>query len=457
MSDTTIKSITDFAVATTFSSIPAAVRHDCTRRLIDTLACALAAYNEIPCRIARDLALRVNVPDGAYILGTTVRTLPELAAFANGVMARYLDGNDAYPGGGGHPSDMLAAILAAANICRSDGKAFITAMTVAYETFYAFRQAACMRERGMDHVFYTAVGSAIGAARIMSLDEKRFAEAISLAVTPNIALHATRRGELSMWKGCAAGNAARNGVFAALLASKGMTGPDHPIEGSHGLRELVGEFEFPDLPGADVPFRLTEAQMKYFLAESHSHAPITAALELHRRVAAEEIEAVTIHTYWFAWHEIGSEREKWRPTTRETADHSMPYIVAAVLIDGRFGDDLFSIERLRDERILQLADRISIEEDPELSRQFPAKYPCRIEIRTRSGNTLVASVDHPRGHFRNPMTDEEVSAKFRVLAGRVLSSSHVERALDWLWKLDEAADLDPLFEMLAIDTGKAAA
>jgi 2-methylcitrate dehydratase len=454
MTDTTIKSVTDFSAATTYSSIPAAVRHDCTRRLIDTLACALAAYHELPCRIARELAQRVDVPGGAYILGTTARTLPELAAYANGVMVRYLDGNDAYPGGGGHPSDMLPAILAAANLCRSDGKAFITAMTVAYETFYAFRQAACMRDHGMDHVFYTAVGSAVGAARIMSLDAARFANAISLAVTPNIALHATRRGDLSMWKGCAGANAARNGVFAALLAEKGMTGPDHPIEGSHGLRELVGHFEFPELPGGDVPFRLTEAQMKYFLAESHSHAPITAALELHKQVATEDIEAVTIYTYWFAWHEIGSERAKWRPTTRETADHSMPYIVAAVLIDGRFGDDLFSIERLQDERILQLADRISILEDPDLSRQFPGKYPCRIEIRTRSGKTLVAAVDYPRGHCRNPMTDEEVSSKFSELTRRVLPSSRIERALDWLWRFDEATDLDPLFELLAINADK---
>src|SRR5688572_26548560 len=109
MTDTTIKTITDFATATTYSSIPVAVRRDCTRRLIVTLACALAAYHELPCRIGRELAQRVAVPGGAYILGTTTRTLPELAAYANGVMVRYLDGNDAYPGGGGHPSDMIPA------------------------------------------------------------------------------------------------------------------------------------------------------------------------------------------------------------------------------------------------------------------------------------------------------------------------------------------------------------
>jgi 2-methylcitrate dehydratase len=450
MTDTTIARIADFANTLRYSDLPAHVAHDCKRRLIDTFACGLAAYHELPCGIARNVALRVKVPDGSYVLGTALRTLPELAAFANGVMVRYLDGNDAYPGGGGHPSDMISALLAAANLHKSCGKDVITAVTLAYEVFYNFRQAACMRDHGMDHVFYTAVGSALGAARLMGLSREQLANTISLAITPNIALHATRRGHLSMWKGCAAGNAARNGMFAAVLAAQGMTGPDHVIEGSHGLRELVGNFEYPPLPGPGRPFKLPEAQMKYFLSESHSHAPITAALELHRKVAAADIKNITIYTYWFAWSEIGSEREKWRPTTRETADHSLPYIVSAVLLDGRFGDEIFSDERLQDERIHQLSDKIEIKEDPELSRQFPDKYPCRIEITTKSGNTITASVEHPRGHHKNPMTDEEVSDKFRMLAGRVLPKKQVEQALAWLWKFEEASDLDPFFEMVNI-------
>ncbi len=451
MTDTTIAQIADFANTLQFSDIPVHVSHDCKRRLIDTFACGLAAHYQPPCGIARGVALRVKMPNGSYILGTAHKTLPELAAFANGVMVRYLDGNDAYPGGGGHPSDMIPAVLAAANINKSPGKDVITAVTLAYEVFYNFRQAACMRDHGMDHVFYTAVGSAIGAAKLMSLSREQLANAISLAVTPNIALHATRRGHLSMWKGCAGGNAARNGTFAAVLAAQGMTGPDQAIEGSHGLRELVGSFEFPPLPGPGRPFKLPQAQMKYFLSESHSHAPITAALELYRRVTADDIKDITIYTYWFAWSEIGSEREKWRPTTRETADHSLPYIVAAVLLDGRFGDEIFSEERLQDEKIHQLADKIMVKEDPELSRQFPEKYPCRIEITTRSGNTLTASVEYPRGHHKNPMTDEEVSDKFRSLAGRVLPKKQIEQALTSLWKIEEASDLELLFEMVNID------
>jgi 2-methylcitrate dehydratase len=152
---------------------------------------------------------------------------------------------------------------------------------------------------------------------------KRTINAISLAITPNLALGATRRGNLSMWKGCASANAARDGVFAALLARAGMTGPERPVEGSLGLADLVGNRGLP-LGDADQPFRILQADMKFFLTEFHSIAPIMMALELSKGLATDEIEAIEIATYRFAYEEIGSGAEKWRPTSRETADHSLP-------------------------------------------------------------------------------------------------------------------------------------
>jgi 2-methylcitrate dehydratase len=238
-------------------------------------------------------------------------------------------------------------------------------------------------------------------------------------------------------------------VFAALLAAEGMTGPDKAIDGSHGVRELLGKFELGEFGGNGRPFQLPRADLKYFLTEFHSQSPITAAIELRRQVAVEDIEAVTVHTYWFAWSEIGSEPEKWHPTTRESADHSLPYILAAVLIDGRFSDDIFSDTRIRDRRILDFANRIAVKEDKEYSRQFPGKIPCRIEVRTKSGKDLMSYVSYPRGHSANPMTDEEVSDKFRMLACRKLNKEK-ERALEVMWEFERAASLDPLFESVRI-------
>jgi 2-methylcitrate dehydratase len=446
--DATIERIAAYAQALDFAALPPEAVHETKRRIIDSLGCALGGYDDEPCRIARKLAARVTSDKGARILGTSHRTLPELATFANCVMTRYLDGNDTLPGGGGHPSDTIPPMLAMAEALGADGKSLITSIALAYEIYFAFFRGASMRERGLDHVFYTAVASAVGAGKLLGLDARKLGQAVSLAVTPNIALHATRRGDLSMWKGVASGNGARNGVFAALLAAEGMTGPDNAIEGSHGLRELLGKFELGELTRANGKFAVTRSNLKFFLSEYHSQAPITLALQLSREVKPEDIESVTIHTYWFAWHEIGSEPEKWHPTTRESADHSLPFIVAAVLSDGAFSDAIFSEERIRDQKVHALADKVAVKEDPEFTRRFSAEIPCRLEVRTRGGEVKTASVDYPRGHFRNPMSDAEVEAKFSTLATRVLPAAQVKDALQRLWNIDREARADVVFDVL---------
>lgn len=434
--DASIARIAAYARTLRFEDLTESAVHETTRHFIDTMACALGGYEAEPCRIARRIASRSVIAGGPRILGSAHRTLPELAAFANGVMGRYLDGNDTFPGGGGgHPSDVIAPILAVAESVDADGRALISAIVTAYEVYHAIYRGAVMRKHGLDHVLYTAVGSAVGAGRVFGLDEEKLGHAVSLAITPNLPLHVTRRGDLSMWKGVAAGNAARNGVFAAFLAAEGMTGPQQAVEGSHGLRELVGSFELGDLAPPRGDFKICRSNLKYFLSEYHSQSPITAAIELARELHADEIEAVTIHTYWFARSEIGSEPEKWHPKTRESADHSLPFIIAAVLIDGGFSDEIFSEARIADPAVHALADRIAVVDDPALSASFPATVPCRIEIRTRGGQVKTASVEYPRGHVKNPMSDDEVSAKFRTLAARTLSPEQVEAALAFMWRL----------------------
>ena len=445
--DSSIERIASYANGFNYEMLDANAVHQCKRRVIDSLGCALAAYAAGPCLIARDLAMRVKQDTGALIIGTSHRTLPELATFANGVMVRYLDGNDTLPGGGGHPSDLVAPILATADAIGANGKETIAALALAYEVYYAFYHGARMRDYGMDYVLYTAVGSAVGSGKLIGLSHGKLANAVSLAITPNLALHATRRGDLSMWKGCAAGNAARNGVFAALMASAGMTGPENAIEGSHGLRELVKSFELGEL-AQNSGFAITRSNLKYFLSEYHSQAPIAVALELSQGINPEEIESVVIHTYWFAWSEIGSEPEKWHPTTRESADHSLPFIIAAVLIDREFSDAVFSDERLRDPRIHALADKISVEEDKEFTARFPQGIPSRIEVRMRGGTTKSGSVDYPRGHVKNPMTDEEVIYKFKSLSSRVLNAKGVEEVLERAWDLENARTVRGLLEAM---------
>src|SRR5206468_1702350 len=200
---------------------------------------------------------------------------------------------------------------------------------------------------------YGAISSAAAASKLLRLDAGRTVHAIGMAGVANVALRQTRSGELSMWKGCAFANAARNAVFAAELAAEGMTGPAPIFEGDLGFMKLLtGPFHVAPLGGGAQPFMITETYIKYWPAEYHSQSAIDAMLQLRPQIQGRKIERIHIASFEAAVSIIGSEKEKWRPTTRETADHSLPFCCAAALVDGDVTLATFDDERLHDPRIL---------------------------------------------------------------------------------------------------------
>jgi 2-methylcitrate dehydratase len=369
-------------------------------------------------------------------------------------MVRYLDYNDQYRKvqGGGHPSDTIAAVLAMADAMQASGKVVITAMTLAYEVFCNFSEVLYFTEKGFDDVTHCAFASAVGAGKILGLSKESMAHAIALSIVPNMALRATRRGELSMWKGCAAGNACRNGIFASMLAAEGLTGPLNAIEEKEGgLWSFLGRFEWEPFGGCGGPFRIALTNLKYFPSEYHSQAPIGAILELRDQVEIDSIESITVDTYWMAWNGIGSEPEKWHPTTRETADHSLPYIIAAALIDGSIEPSTFSEERIADTHLRALMQKVSVRENPEFTRRYPTEVPCRIEIVSSGGKHHIASIDYPKGHAKNPMTDAEIEQKFRrMCSSKGLDAVKVDEILKNLWALEDIVDVGHVLELFAI-------
>jgi 2-methylcitrate dehydratase len=463
--DAVIARIVNYALALDFATLPAAVVHEVKRRLIDTMGCVIAGFDQAPSRIARTLAFRPGTECGAAcVLGTAERSLPELACFANGVAARALDGNDTFPGGGGHPSGVIAAVLAAAQaanaqagadritgVCTdANARTVVAAIVLGYDVHYRLWQACQVIRKGFDHAFYAGLAAAAGAAKVLRLERNAFANALSLAITPGLPFAVTRRGELSMWKGCAEAHAAQNGLFAALMAQHGMGAPTLPVEGAMGLAEMFGPLTLAPFPHEGGTHAILRADMKHYITEYHSQGPIAAALELRRSINLDEIAAITIHTYEFAHREIGSGPEKWRPKTRETADHSMPYIVAAALHDGAFSDAVFAPERLTDPKVLAIADRIAVIRDAEIDDDYPEKLRCRIDLTLRDGSRRSAGVDYPHGHHLDPMSDAEVEAKFRELASRKLNKERVEAALITLWDFEKLWSPDALFPALEI-------
>jgi len=446
--DQRTRELASYAASLTYEELTAEAVHECKRRIIDSVGCALGAYDAEPAQIARRIAGRQIGRPASRIWGTLEPSTPELAAFANAVALRYADYNDAYfMRSSGHPSDNIAATLAVGDALHSDGKRVVLATALAYEVFCNFSDVL-PREQGYDYVVHGVVASAVAAAKLLDLDADKTAEAISLSITPNIALEQTRLGELSMWKGCAAANAARNGIFAALLAAEGLTGPDQPIEGRSGLNHAVGKFEWAPFGGRGGEFRVTQTHLKYYPAVVHAQSPITAAIELTGRFKVDDVARIVVDTYWVARRYTDRDSPLWHPATRETADHSLPYVIAATLLDGTITPESFSGERLRDPAIHALMACMELRESAEFTAAHPNEWPCRIEIGMRSGATLTAKTDYFKGHARKPMTDAEVEAKFRRLATGRLDEAGTSALLEALWTIDQAGDVSTVIDRL---------
>jgi 2-methylcitrate dehydratase len=417
--------------------------HETKRRLVDSMACALGGYASEPVAIARRLATAASGKPAARVLVSGETTSMEMAAFANTAMVRYLDCNDTYVSkGSGHPSDMIPAVLAVAEAHHAGGMDTLVALAAAYEVYTALADVINLRERGWDQGVFVVLGAAAGAAKLMGLTPAQTGDALSIAVTGSVPTRQTRSGELAMWKGCATAAAARSGVFAALLAREGMTGPTAAFEGRHGVWEQVsGPFQLGRLGGGETPFGVERSNLKFFPAEYHSQAPLALALALREKVRAEDIEAIHVETYHMAWSEIGSEPEKWDPRTRETADHSLPYLLAAAWLDGRITPASFAEARIRDPRLRELMRRVTVAENPEFTRQFPARLESRMEVLARDGRRLAEATAWPKGHAKNPMSDADVDRKFTDLCGDLLAPARRDALRAALWELERAPDV----------------
>lgn len=431
-----------------FKDLDPQVVHEVKRRVLDSLGCALGAWTSRPAKVTRSVANIVNAPCGGSVLGSKHRTTADLAAFTNGALIRYLDFNDTYlskePA---HPSDNIPAALAVGQTAGRNGQEIVTAIALGYELQCRLCDAASLRAHGWDHVYYGALSTALLSSKLFGLSAEQTVHALGLAGVCNFATRQTRTGQISDWKACAFSNAARNGVFAAILAREGMTGPNEIFEGPKGLYKMVtGPFELAWTSGP-ADWMINRTYIKYWPAEYHSQSAIDAALQLRPEVGdPNEIESILIESFEAAVSIIGSEPEKWRPTSRETADHSMGYCVSVALLDGDVTRASFDEGKIRDPQVLKLLDKIKIVETDECNAGYPDGIPNKLIIRTRDGRELTKLVKYPRGHAGNPMTDEEVIAKFRGLAEGVVTDATAQQLVDGAMSLDELSDVTPLLE-----------
>lgn len=455
--DKPTRQMATYAVGLDFSSIPRSAVESTIRHLLDSIGCAFGTQSSRPAAVARRMAVAASSNAGASVFGLNTKTTPEFAAFANTVMIRYLDYNDT--GIGGHPSDMIPSILALAEPLHASGQKVIKAIFAAYEVVACLRRAGLygnrLRKRHVDQV-QSVLGSVVGAGVMLDLEFEEMANAISLAITPNIPMRVVRTGELSDWKGCATAHCSMMAVFAARLAKEGLIGPNRPFEGVAGLCDLidVGPLDLTDLGLMRNGLSAVESTcFKWYPSEYSSQGPIGIMLQLRQEIDFEEIESITIALHWAGWHEIGGGQgdkdEKWNPKTRESADHSLPYLIAVALVDGEITLDSFTDERISDPQLRPIMQKINVIESSEMTHEHAGelpKWPSITDIVLKSGKRIRQHSGIPKGHPLNPLNDTELKEKFMNLSRRSMSEKQATNLFETIMQLEKLSDINELTE-----------
>ena len=238
--------------------------------------------------------------------------------------------------------------------------------------------------------------------------------------------------------------------FAAQLAAEGITAPDAVFEGDLGVRNAVGEFDWPAFEWQQHAFRLAGTRIKIYPCIYPGQSPVAATLAVQPQINPGDIESIVVRTHQNSWYESASEPEMWAPATRETADHSIPYLVSAALLDGRIDSVSFNDERRADPRLRSLIQKVQVIHDQELDKLTPAADPCRLEIALKNGGKKFSSVDYPKGHVKNPASDKDIENKLIGMNNGLLSPDRVSGLLDVCWRLEEIDDIRKLVSAVRI-------
>jgi 2-methylcitrate dehydratase len=443
--DKTVEQLVQFTTEFQVEHLSPAARAAAKQRIVDTIGCAIGGYSAPPAQAARAVAYSIDGDRGARIWGSLLRTSPYEAAFANGVAARYLDFNDAYRGAVdvGHPADNIPALMAVAEQAGASGASLVEGIAIAYQIQIALAESVPLNDRGWDQPTAVVISSALGAGKILGLHDEQLAHAVSLAIVPNMAMHQTRCGELSWWKGCAAPMGARQGIFAAFLAGAGMEGPYDPFEGINGFWAQFGSrHELPALASANGTWAIQQSNIKTWPVRDSCQIGIDAAIELRGEgLDASQVAELFVETYKSSYRWAVRDRELWAPQTRETADHSLPFSIAVGLIDGTVTPETFENRRFLDANVLDLIDRMKIEVNDEFSAQTPGIKNCRVTARLTDGREAVAHIVLTQEQIEAGRSDQEVSDKFLQLAARAMAPEQAETILSRVWSITEAEDV----------------
>ena len=448
---TLVERLAGFAARASYDDLSDDARAQLRIRVLDSLACAIGAVEGEPARLVRAQVEEFGGAGRSSLIGGGTAA-PDRAAFYNSALVRYLDFNDSYLAKGEtcHPSDNLGAVLAAAEHAGASGRDFLAALALAYQVQCRLSDVAPVRDAGFDHVTQGAYAVAAGVARALGLDATRTAHAIAIAGTAFNALRVTRTGSLSQWKGLAYPNVAGAVTRTTFLARRGITGPLEVFEGEKGFMDAVsGLFEL-NWETEDLE-RVTRTILKKFNAEIHSQSVLEAALDIRARehISGADVERVEVDVFDVAYRIIGGGEEgnKQVVSTKEEADHSLPYLVAVALLDGEVTPEQYQPARVRRSDVQGLLRRVTVRPDEGFSRRFPAEMPCRVRIVLHDGRVLTQELADYPGFLTRGRTWDAAREKFERLAAPYTTASVREEIAATVADLDQiqVAQLTSLF------------
>jgi 2-methylcitrate dehydratase len=444
--------------------------------LIDAMAVSVGALRHPAAQKARQHAYRfADTAGGALIWGTKQRTSPELAALTNGVLLRCYDYNDFMVGNrnSGHPSDMVGGVIAAAEWSGASGAELLSALAVGYELVGAAFDAFSTAPGGWDYTNLTAIGATAAIATVLKLDESQTREALAMTVVPHFASdeiesgELNARGDLTMWKRFNGSDAVRNALQACLLASVGVEGAIRPFVGKCGFVKKMQNSWDPlevlrEVLVAERPLaRVGQAMMKRWPVGSVGQSAIQATLDARAQVGdIDRIKEIRVFAEEGAYeHLVQIRTAPWEPISRETADHSLPYIVATAAMDGYVHVDSFNLGKVLDPaRCKFLKDKVKVSPAPELGTlaggkhaRAAAGYLSRVEFETLDGQVIHGAARPFPGHPDNPFSDSDLLAKLSENAAPLIGKSHAQRLGEALLSLERMPDLTSLMELLEFD------
>ncbi|NHN61488.1 MULTISPECIES: MmgE/PrpD family protein [Halorussus] len=447
---TTTADIADFALGLEYEDLREETVDELQKRVLDSVGIAVAAMDEEPVGVVGDTVAEFG-GEGCSLWGggssqdsepapAAATASPPDATMYNTALVRYLDYMDSFlaPGETPHPSDNIAAIVACGEYRDASGADLLAAIGVAYEVQAALAWNAPVRDRGWDHVTHTVISAATGAGKMLELDREQLRSAIGIAGTAHNALRVTRTEGISEWKGVASANAARNAVYSAFLAKNGMAGPTNLFEGRKGWKQTVsGEFRAEFTPAE----RVHDVMTKKYVAETYAQSAVEGIIEIAEREAIDpdEIEKIRLDTFAGAKLIIGGgEGSRYEVETKAQADHSLPYMLAAALVDRELTNAQYAPERIRGDDVQELLRKVEVSEDDELTARFEeGEMPAVVAVETADGTTYLVEKDQFEGHPNDPMSWDEIERKFHETAGTRYDANRRDEIIGAVRSLDE--------------------